>query len=120
MVYSSKSGRWPGSLQPAGERMRATLTRCSPLLARPVNSSISLGGRPAASTRTGASISSGIGARLSQPRVCARSLPGSVLAMRVLALADEPPHAPVADLVAAVEPELILLLGDLEPAWTEG
>jgi Icc-related predicted phosphoesterase len=40
--------------------------------------------------------------------------------MRVLALADEPPHAPIADLVAAVEPELILLLGDLEPAWTEG
>jgi uncharacterized protein len=40
--------------------------------------------------------------------------------MRVLALADEPPHAPVPDLVAASEPELIVLLGDLEPAWTEG
>jgi Icc-related predicted phosphoesterase len=37
-----------------------------------------------------------------------------------LALADEPPHAPIPDLVAALEPELILLLGDLEPAWTDG
>jgi uncharacterized protein len=37
-----------------------------------------------------------------------------------LALADEPPHAPVAELVAALEPRLILLLGDLEPAWTDG
>ena len=40
--------------------------------------------------------------------------------MRILALADAPPHLPVAELVAAVEPELILLLGDLEPAWTDG
>jgi uncharacterized protein len=40
--------------------------------------------------------------------------------MRGLALADEPPHAPIAELVAAVEPELILLLGDLEPAWIDG
>ncbi|MGH2804917.1 MAG: metallophosphoesterase family protein, partial [Thermoleophilaceae bacterium] len=40
--------------------------------------------------------------------------------MRVLALADAPPHAPVPDLVAASAPELILLLGDLEPAWTDG
>ena len=61
-MYSSKSGRWPGSLQPAGDRIRATLRRSSELLARPANSSISLGGSPAASTRTGASISSGIGA----------------------------------------------------------
>ena len=52
------SGRRPGSLQPAGERMRATLTRSSPLLARPANSSISFGGSPAASTRTGVSINS--------------------------------------------------------------
>jgi Icc-related predicted phosphoesterase len=37
-----------------------------------------------------------------------------------LALADEPPHAPVPELVAALEPRLILLLGDLEPAWTDG
>ena len=31
--------------------------------------------------------------------------------MRILAFADEPPHH---------RPELIVLLGDLEPAWTEG
>ena len=40
--------------------------------------------------------------------------------MRVLALADAPFHAPIADLVAATQPELIVLLGDLEPAWIEG
>ena len=58
--YSSNSGRCPGSLQPAGERIRATLARSSPLLARPANSSISFGGVPAASMRTGVSIGSGI------------------------------------------------------------
>src|SRR5918999_398247 len=40
--------------------------------------------------------------------------------MRVLAFADESPHGGVTDLVAAHRPELIVLLGDLEPAWTEG
>lgn len=40
--------------------------------------------------------------------------------VRVLALADEPPPRPIPELVADVRPELILLLGDLEPAWTEG
>jgi Icc-related predicted phosphoesterase len=40
--------------------------------------------------------------------------------VRVLAFADEPPHGPIPDLVAASRPALILLLGDLEPAWTEG
>jgi Icc-related predicted phosphoesterase len=40
--------------------------------------------------------------------------------MRILALADAPPHGPIAELVAAYRPELILLLGDLEPAWTDG
>ena len=40
--------------------------------------------------------------------------------MRVLALADEPPHGPISELVAASRPELIVLLGDLEPAWTDG
>lgn len=39
--------------------------------------------------------------------------------MRILAFADEPAHAPIADLIAAHRPELIVLLGDLEPAWTE-
>jgi uncharacterized protein len=37
-----------------------------------------------------------------------------------LALADEPPHAPIAELVEAYRPELVLVLGDLEPAWTDG
>jgi uncharacterized protein len=41
-------------------------------------------------------------------------------ARRALALADAPPHAPIPELVSALEPELILLLGDLEPAWTDG
>src|SRR5688572_11033587 len=59
-VYSSKSGRWPGSTQPEGERMWATLTRSSPLLTRPTYSSISFGLVPAASTRDGDWISSGI------------------------------------------------------------
>jgi Icc-related predicted phosphoesterase len=40
--------------------------------------------------------------------------------MRILAFADERPHGPIAELVAAHRPHLILLLGDLEPAWTEG
>jgi uncharacterized protein len=43
-----------------------------------------------------------------------------VRGMRVLALADEPPHGSIPELVAASRPELILLLGDLEPAWTDG
>src|SRR4051794_38256807 len=58
-VYSSNSGRWPGSRQPSGECMRAMLRRSSPVLTRPTNSSISFGFVPAASTRLGASISSG-------------------------------------------------------------
>ena len=37
-----------------------------------------------------------------------------------LALADERPHAPITELVSAHAPDLILLLGDLEPAWTAG
>jgi Icc-related predicted phosphoesterase len=40
--------------------------------------------------------------------------------MRILAFADEPPHGPIDELVAAYEPDMIVLLGDLEPAWTEG
>jgi uncharacterized protein len=40
--------------------------------------------------------------------------------MRILAFADEPPHGPIGELVAAYKPDLIVLLGDLEPAWTEG
>jgi Icc-related predicted phosphoesterase len=40
--------------------------------------------------------------------------------MRILALADAPPPRPVAELVEAAEPELIVLVGDLEPAWIDG
>ena len=40
--------------------------------------------------------------------------------MRILAFADEPPYGPIAELIAAHRPDLIVLLGDLEPAWTEG
>jgi uncharacterized protein len=43
-----------------------------------------------------------------------------VRGMRVLALADEPPHSSIPELLAASRPELIVLLGDLEPAWTDG
>ena len=60
-VYSSKSGRWPGSSQPCGERMRATLTRSSPVFTRPTNSSMRFGFVPAASIVDGPSMSSGIG-----------------------------------------------------------
>jgi uncharacterized protein len=40
--------------------------------------------------------------------------------VQALALADRPPHAPLPELVSASQPELVLLLGDLEPAWTDG
>src|SRR4051794_11269448 len=60
-VYSSNSGRWPGSSQPSGDCMRATLRRSSPVLTRPTNSSISLGIVPAAWTRLGLAMSSGTG-----------------------------------------------------------
>jgi uncharacterized protein len=50
----------------------------------------------------------------------AHSAEPSASALHVLALADAPPHAPVPELVAAGRPDLVLLLGDLEPAWTEG
>jgi uncharacterized protein len=50
----------------------------------------------------------------------ARSPVATVRRVRILALADEPPHGPIPDLVASSRPELIVLLGDLEPAWTDG
>lgn len=40
--------------------------------------------------------------------------------LRTLALADAPPHAPVDELARACDAELIVLLGDLERAWTDG
>jgi Icc-related predicted phosphoesterase len=40
--------------------------------------------------------------------------------MRVLALADAPPPRPIVELVRLAEPELVVVLGDLQPAWIEG
>jgi endonuclease III len=56
-VNSSNSGCWPGSTQPDGLRMRATLTEAVPLFTRPTNSSIRFGLLPAAWITEGASIS---------------------------------------------------------------
>jgi hypothetical protein len=59
-VISSKSGRWPGSTHPSGERIRATLTDAWPEFTRPAYSSIRFGLFPAAWITDGASISLGI------------------------------------------------------------
>ena len=40
--------------------------------------------------------------------------------MRILALADAPPHRPIPEIVEAAAPAAIVLLGDLERAWTDG
>jgi hypothetical protein len=64
IVNSSNSGRWPGSAQPAGLRMWAMLSAVSPVLALPTYSSISFGGSPAAATRLGSPISSGMPASI--------------------------------------------------------
>jgi Icc-related predicted phosphoesterase len=40
--------------------------------------------------------------------------------VRVLALADERPPAPIGELVASTQPDLIVLVGDLEAAWLDG
>lgn len=60
-MYSSNSGRWPGSTQPAGERMWAILTAVEPVLTRPTYSSISLGLLPAGVMRVGVEMSWGMG-----------------------------------------------------------
>ena len=52
-VYSSNSGVCPGSDQPEGLFMRAMLSCSVSELTRPTNSSIDLGGCPAASIRVG-------------------------------------------------------------------
>src|SRR4051794_16284090 len=56
-VYSSNAGVRPGSLQPAGLVIRATLTAAVPLFTRPKNSSITLGLFPAASITAGRAMS---------------------------------------------------------------
>ena len=58
-VTSSNSGRCPGSTQPSGETMRATLTFACSELTRPTNSSICFGLLPAAATTVGAAMSLG-------------------------------------------------------------
>src|SRR2546426_3043122 len=62
-VYSSNSGVCPGSTQPAGLRMCATLTAAVFELTRPTYSSICFGGLPAATMRVGWAMCSGM-----QPR----------------------------------------------------
>jgi hypothetical protein len=70
-VNSSNSGRCPGSAQPDGLRMCAMLRLAWPVLARPTYSSISFGGSPAAATRLGSRISSGMTASIPQPALAA-------------------------------------------------
>jgi hypothetical protein len=59
-VISSNSGLCPGSTQPAGDFIRATLTVACPELTRPAYSSIRLGLFPAAAITVGRSISVGM------------------------------------------------------------
>src|SRR5579862_6504262 len=59
-VISVNSGRCPGSTQPLGERMRATLTAVLLVLGRPTYSSMILGLFPAASMTIGWAIKRGM------------------------------------------------------------
>src|ERR1035438_9365160 len=59
-VYSSNSGVWPGSSQPSGLRMWATLMAAVEVLTRPTYSSISLGLFPAGVMRVGLGIRVGM------------------------------------------------------------
>jgi hypothetical protein len=52
-VYSSKSGVWPGSLQPDGLVIFAMLSSGVFEFARPINSSMIFGGSPAAGITVG-------------------------------------------------------------------
>lgn len=63
-MTSSNSGVWPGSTQPPGLLMRATLTFDVPLFTRPTNSSMSLGLFPAAWMTVGFGISVAMAAGL--------------------------------------------------------
>src|SRR5437764_13821419 len=64
MVYSSNSGVWPGSSQPAGLRIWATLIPGCRVFRWPTYSSMILGRFPAACTRAGRSIRMGKSVRL--------------------------------------------------------
>src|SRR6185436_6906076 len=59
-VYSSNSGVCPGSTQPDGLRMCATLTAVVPEFTRPTYSSMSLGLLPAATMRVAFGIRIGV------------------------------------------------------------
>lgn len=60
IVYSSNSGVWPDSVQPARLFIREMLTLSVPLFTRPINSSIIFGLFPAALIMDGDGISDGI------------------------------------------------------------
>src|SRR5580658_3445463 len=59
-VYSSNSGVWPDSVQPAGLSMRAMLTASVAELTRPTYSAMRFGRLPAAAMIVGFSIRSGM------------------------------------------------------------
>ncbi len=87
-VISSNSGRWPGSSQPVGESIFATLTPACPEFTRPTNSSMRFGFVPTAWTTVGAAISLGMGDGRSVWRLAARSV--RLLANSRLATQSEP------------------------------
>lgn len=60
-VYSSKSGVWPGSVQPSGPSVRAMFSFASREFRSPTNSSMILGLFPTASIRVGVTVSFGKG-----------------------------------------------------------
>src|SRR5437764_15103648 len=59
-VYSSKSGVWPGSIQPPGLRMWAMLSSDVSELTRPIYSSINFGFVPGVATLAGFTILCGL------------------------------------------------------------
>jgi uncharacterized protein len=81
--------------------------------------SLPVRGGPSLPVRGGPSLPA-VGRGAAPTARCPPPRAASVPRVRVLALADEPPHGPIPELVAASRPELIVLLGDLEPAWTDG
>ena len=108
---------------------QATSSTRSPVAGAARRSSASVTGAPCSSTR--AAWRSQPGAAAAHCARCtARSSSAStrrryrahasLAAVRILALADAPPRRPVPELVAAGRPDLVVLLGDLEPAWVDG
>ena len=60
-MYSSNSGRWPGSVHPVGLSMTATDAFVVLVETRPTYSAMVFGGVPGRATTTGASMSVAIG-----------------------------------------------------------